>query len=309
MKIERNLNAWNNIVVKVVTDEDIEDMSWAAVIEDHGDEYLVVKMKDGRAYEYGCYANLKDSQYYLSKLVKQPELFKPLKGDENPAQEIYGLIHRRILTYGHNGPLTCEKIVETPLAQHEFYCLLRELDEIFKTSDCQYFCDSYKNYVKQFLEVNGIATEKNLAKLESARWNSRIDGIDGYAGKEELDPDAVVYFDSLIDAYIVDKDDLEYVCGDDCDEWGEYGYYLHLSPDPILNANKKLFSAVAKSKDWYDDYNKEGFNSKDGKYFFSLDKTFVNESGEAFYLVITMDPIRPKAAYMTFDEVLKEVKG
>lgn len=328
MKIKRNLNAWKNIVVKVVTDEDIEDMSWAAVIEDRGDEYLVVKMKDGRAYKYGCFANLKNSSYYLSKLVKQPELFKPLDNlssyfselvkqpevfkspdsDTNPVQEICGLIYRYVFEKGYNGILSCEKIVETPLAQHDFYCLINELDEIFKTSDRQYFCDSYKDYVKLFLEVNGIATEENLAKLESAHWNSRVDGIDGYAGKEELDPDDAVYFDSLIDTYIVDKNDLEYVRGDDCDEWGEYGYYLHLSPDPVLNANKKLFVAVAKSRDWYDEYNNEGFESKDKKHFFVLDKTFVNDLCEAFYLVITKDPIRPRAAYMTLDEVLKEVK-
>ena len=334
MKIERNLNAWKNIIVKVVTDEDIEDMAWAAVIEEHGDEYLVVNMKDGRVFKYGCFANLKDSDYVLKNLSKQPELFKPLfkpfDSNSNPAQEICGLIHRYVITKGHNGLLSCEKIAETPLAQHDFYCLIDELDEIFKTSDCQYFCDSYKHQVKLFLEVNGIATEKNLAKLESARWNSRIDGIDGYAGKKEIDPENGVDFDSLVDTYNVSKDELEIVKEDDPDEWGVSGYHLNLTPDPILNANKKLYAAIDdKFKNSYPDDDPDDFDDDSDDYCYTtkwqdwMDSDVVDlkngygimfdhttiHNDVAYYLIIRKSDPKPMALYATLEEATNVINN
>lgn len=322
MKIERNLNAWKNIVVKVVTDEDIEDMSWAAVIEVHGDEYLVVKMKDGRAYEYGCYANLKDSEYILKNLSKQPEMFRGSDRFASASNKIYELVHFYI--FKKDGFFIDEKIKEESKtsAQYDFDHLLEKVDGIFDNYADRYDCNHHKDDIIRFLKLNGIDTEENLNKLNETRWDSKTNGIDGYAGKRDLDPDASIYFDSLIDTYNVSKAELEIVKDDDDDEWGVSGYYLNLIPDPILNANKKLYEAIDnkfKNTYYYDDsdddsdddcyttkwqdwMNSNVVDLRNG-YRIMFDNTTIHND-VAYYLIIRKGDPKPVALYATLEEAV-----
>lgn len=327
MKIERNLNAWGNIVVKVITDEDIEDMSWAAVIEDHGDEYLVVKMKDGRAYKYGCFANLKDSEYILKNLSKQPEMFRGSDRFASLSNKIYELVHFYI--FKKDGFFIDEKIKEESKAsaQYDFDHLLEKVDGIFDSYADRYDCNYHKDDVIRFLKLNGIDTEENLNKLNETRWDSKTNGIDGYAGKRDLDPDVSIYFDSLVDTYNVSKAELEIVKDDDDDEWGVSGYYLNLIPDPILNANKKLYEAIDNefkntyyydnsddgsdddcyTTKWQDWMNSNVVDLKNG-YKIMFDNTTIHDD-VAYYLIIRKGDPKPVALYATLEESINVINN
>lgn len=328
MKIERNLNAWKNIIVKVVTDEDIEDMSWAAVINDHGDEYLVVKMKDGRAFKYGCFANLKDSEYILKNLSKQPEMFRASDRFASASNKIYELVHFCI--FEKDGFFIDEKIKKESKesAQYDFDHLLEKVGGMFDTSTERYDCNHYKDDVIQFLKVNEIDTEENLKKLNETRWDSKTNGIDGYAGKKDLDPEDSIYFDGLVDTYNVSKAELEIIKDDNPDAWGVSGYYLNLTPDPILNANKKLYAAIDdKFKNFYPDDDPDDSDDDSDDYCYTtkwqdwidsdvvdlkngyrimFDNTTIHND-VAYYLVIRKGDPKPVALYATLEEAVNVI--
>lgn len=64
------LKGWRNIEVLPEIEEKIDDISFIVEYSRYGDEYLVIGTRDGRTYEYGCYANLKfEPHNYLRKPV------------------------------------------------------------------------------------------------------------------------------------------------------------------------------------------------------------------------------------------------
>ena len=80
------LNNWGGISVKADIDEKMEDIVLAIKYEDHGDDFLLIKTKDG-TYEYGWWLNrerdfypkydeLYDGIYDWTKLfIRRPYLF------------------------------------------------------------------------------------------------------------------------------------------------------------------------------------------------------------------------------------------
>jgi len=327
MKIERTLAAWSHIIMKVVTDEDIEDMEWAVVAGDHGDQYLYVKTKDKHLYKYGCFANLKYVTLPISYLMTQPKLFKELGA--TTSNEIYRLVHREFYEKDYSGFLSHEdirKCSSTRSAEFYFDQFLTELEVIHNTSKYMYDCNSHKDDVMKFLIKNEIDTEENIEKLNSAHWDSRIDGVDGVAGKQDISDEKSIYFESLGDVYVANKEDLEIVNDYDPDEYGYTGYYLNVEPDLKLAANKKLYASIfgeesiknantwsddrddydydVDSNEWCDGINDEGFKFPSGVEVL-FDRTVVKgEDNEAYYLVVDNTQPRPLAAYMNFDDVI-----
>lgn len=321
MKIERTLNAWKGIVVKVVTDEDVEDMEWAAVLEDHGDEYLIVKTKDKKLYKYGCFANLKNAEYTLKNLVKKPEMYGNIDSHKT-SNEIYFLVDRNLYDFRC---FRVKKCYSKDAAQRQFDRFIELLNNIHDSSDDIYDSSSHIGEVIRFLTENGIDTEENIEKVNTAHWDSKINGINGIAGKKDISGSQKIYFESMGDVYVVDEDDLETVDADNEDEWGFSGQYLNVEPDKKLNANKHLYALVFGEEslieeDDDDDYghgyddendcwqdwmnNDEVELSDDVTILF--DKTFVDEkSGEALYLVIDKSDRKPVAQYIDAAAVMK----
>jgi hypothetical protein len=306
-KIERTLHAWKDIVVKVVTDEDMDDMEWAVVTKDHGDEWLIVKTKDKKVYKYGCFANLKNADYILNHLITKPVMYK--EDCANTSNDIYNRVYSDF--FQRTGGLYSDREIKLysskKSAQFEFDYFIDWLNDTHETSKDRY--DSRKSHideVKAFLEKNDIATPENVDKLNNAGWDSRIDGVDGIAGKEDITEDGDIYFESLGDVYIVSKDDLETVEDNEPDEWGYTGSYLNFEPDPQLAAEKRLIDTLG--EEWDDsmhncDYEVELFD----KVVTLFDQLYLDpETGEALYLVIDKRGGRPKAAYMTLEEAVSQ---
>lgn len=64
------LEGWVDIKVLPEIEEKFEDILFVVEYRRYGDEYLIIGTRDGRVYEYGCYANLKFDFYdYLRKPV------------------------------------------------------------------------------------------------------------------------------------------------------------------------------------------------------------------------------------------------
>lgn len=316
MKIERTLRAYSNIIVKVVTDEDIEDMEWAVVTEDHGDEYLIVKTKDKKLYKYGCFANLKHAEYKLGQLMRKPEMYGKIAYDAS--NEICWFIDRNLYD---DSSFRARKCYSKDDAQREFNSFINFLHEIHEKYDDIYDSSSHKDDTIRFLKENGIDTKENLEKLNSAPWDSRVDGINGIAGKDDISEKTKVYFENLVDAYVVDKDDLETVDAYNEDEWGVGGYYLNVEPDKRLNANKSLYALVFgeesliggdkwRDYDDDDDYWEDWMNNDEvvlsDHVTVLFQKTFIDEeTGEALYLVIYNSGSRPVAQYLNTEAVME----
>lgn len=324
MKIERTLAAWDHIIMKVVTDEDIEDMEYAVVAGDHGDQYLYVKTKDGHLYKYGCFANLKYATLPIPYLMTQPKLFKELK---TKTSEVYWLVHRQLYEDDYRSSFRREdirKCYSKETAQRTFDGFIEQLNCIHDTCNEMYDDNDHKDDAMKFLIKNEIDTKENIEKLNSAHWDSRIDGVDGVAGKRDISDEKSIYFESLGDVYVVNKEDLEIVNDYDPDEYGYTGYYLNVEPDLKLAANKKLYASIfgeesiknantwsddmddydydADSNEWCDGMNDEGFKFPSGVEVL-FDRTVVKaEDNEAYYLVVDNTQPRPLAAYMPFDD-------
>lgn len=298
MKIERTLEAYGDIVVKVVTDEDVEDMEWAVVLEDHDDEYLVVKTKDKEVYRYGCFENLKHSKC----LVKEPELYGKL--DSTAANDIHRLVIYNLRSWHFNSPRKCLSKEE---AQIDFDYFINRLNGIHEQTKCIYDCNCYKMDVVEFLRENDIETMENVRKLNFAKWDSKVDGVDGIAGKEDISDWDQIYFETIGDVYVVQKEDLEVVENYDTDEWGFGGYYLNIEPDKRLNANKSLFANVS-DKPWQDWMNDTSVRLTDSVIAL-FDRTFIDgKSGEALYLVIRKEGNEnPSATYLDAETIMSLV--
>ena len=312
-KIERTLNAWHHLVVKVKTDENLEDMEWAVVLEDHGDEYLIVKTKDEKIYKYGCFANLRDSKWIMDDLMRKPEMYKELDG--TTSNDIYFLIDRELYDFSS---FSAKRYYSKEDAQWHFDYVMNRLIEIHESSKYTYDSNSHKHEAGLFLKKNGINTEENLQKLNETPWDSRIDGVDGIAGKEDISGWDHIYFESIRDVYIIDESDLEIVEDDETDEYGYGGYYLNIKPDKKLHANMALYEAVVSDNedededDWDDgndrwnawqDINECNLSESIKALFYH---TFIDEeTGEALYLIVDKSGRKPTAGYFDMAAVLK----
>lgn len=326
MKIERTLAAWSHIIMKVVTDEDIEDMEWAVVAGDHGDQYLYVKTKDKKLYKYGCFANLKYTTFPIPYLMTQPKLFKELK---TKTSEVYWLVHRQLYEDDYRSSFRREdirKCYSKETAQRTFDGFIEQLNSIHDTCNEMYDDNDHKDDAMKFLIKNEIDTEENIEKLNSAYWDSRIDGVDGIAGKRDISGCNCIYFEHLGDVYVVNKEDLEIVNDYDPDEYGCTGYYLNVEPDLKLVANKKLYASIFGEESiknantwtddddyddephevdcsvWCDSYNEESFRFPSGVEVMFNRTVVKEETNEVYYLVVDNTSERPLAAYMTFDD-------
>lgn len=187
----QNLILGNYDKIKVIPEieEKIEDIDLMIKYTNYGDEYLVVR-SNGKYYEYGWWqARIGHPDYEaLDKpwtdryYIRKPKLYFKYDKKCELSNDIYWLfteyIHDRIL----NRPL---RKYSKERAQSDFDYYLWRMKE-YTESGIIYHNDDDENEVIRYLEVNDIKTEDNLAKLEEIKFNSRIDGADGIAGKREI---------------------------------------------------------------------------------------------------------------------------
>ena len=190
MKLQTSLGNWGGIICNCVTDEEIGDIKLAIKYEDHGDDFLYVRTYSEEEYEYGYWFNRKtcftdfdparnngESDEYF---IKRPILFKePQDRYCTLSNNIHRIIERYIMDYGWFIP---KKSMDP---EYDIkYALINILEEINNNQNTMYDFNSYKKYLYSFITKNDLG-EEWINKVNSIKWDSKINGFDGIAGKRE----------------------------------------------------------------------------------------------------------------------------
>ena len=199
MKLYDSLHNYGRIIVEVVTDEDVKDISLAIKYNDHGDEFLYIRTYSGEEYKYGYWLNRPGGEYV--SFLKKPTLYKRVDKRCGFSNDVFCTLHdddhgiRTWMGIGAAG----------------------------KFDNAQWRFDYVMWRVKDLIE-----TEGNLEKVESITWDSRINGFDGVAGKRAANN--YLYGDRVTEvlyrgrAFDVKK--LNYSVAN-TDEWGCNTYMLN----------------------------------------------------------------------------------
>lgn len=232
------INAWKNIALAAGVDEKPEDIHIAILYHDHGDDFLFIQTKDGHQYEYGFWCNLKHHKNYedLLPVDEDPEKefirnpFLVVNRLDDDAKVSNKLL--RALGEALDGPRRSygfDYVTDVPsYAQWRFEQALAAFDDAWG-SKVFYDYSSKKAGIQDFLKHNNIDTPENLQLLDNAHLSSKVDGIDGVAGKKAvnetcLSGDGVKFV--IVDGQDRIKD-LVYT-ESDWDEWGFPTKYLPL---------------------------------------------------------------------------------
>ena len=220
VKIEKKLEGiilknWRSVAVLVELDESIEDIELAIKYEDHGDDFLIIKTKD-QLFEYGWYLNRLGYPDYGSKsfeldnsFVKKPTLYYKFDERSSLSNEIFRYVHEYITDWhGHT------KQYSKSMAQLRFDWYIEFMNDVSHRGVTYDHSKKDRDILMDFLEKNDIKTDENLAKLDSVKFSSKINGADGIAGKKELSFDRSNLHGDYIDfiyhkGKFVDLDDVK----------------------------------------------------------------------------------------------------
>lgn len=197
------LRDWGGINVVADIDEKIEDIRVAVKYSDHGDDFLFIKTKDGKAYEYGWYIGRRDvfcpdyDRLIESPnnwgFIRKPKLSCAFDAKCSLSNEIYFYVDRTF-DNGHHFDIPR---IDTPVyAQIKFDGYVRFMDEVYRRG-ITYHKEKDKDFIERYLKDNNILTEENLNKLHSIRFSSGENGIDGSAGKRERYADKILEGDKI----------------------------------------------------------------------------------------------------------------
>lgn len=229
------LSNWGGLILEANVEEDLDQIKVAVKYRDHGDEFLLVKTDDNQCYEYGWWLNRRgtpdyfdlDRHYYENYFIRKPVLFKKLDERSSESNRVYFEFNNEyagILNRSTNSIIKCKSQTE---AQRRFDYVCSAVDGVADRV-IWFHGDEYKRDALEFLKVNGIDTEDNLRRVNRINWDSKINGIHGFAGKRSGNPDYisgdeiewVFYKKRFIDGTKISA--KRYVNND---EWGEFGRF------------------------------------------------------------------------------------
>ena len=213
MKMQDVLENWGGITLNVVTDEDIQDINLAIKYHDHGDEFLYVRTNSGEEYEYGYWLNRKNcfSDFDINKnsgesdrlFLKRPILFSVPDKHSEVSNSIFREIHSNGLQEWMDfGP----RKYDSDIARLRFERVIKRIKIYLSNANTQgimYHQDDTKKYLLTFIELNGLG-EEYVKQVNEVKWNSRINGFDGIAGKRE--GDNILLGDGICDIYYRGKE-------------------------------------------------------------------------------------------------------
>ena len=185
---ETILRNWDGINVIANIDEKLEDIMVAVKYSDHGDDFLFVKTKDGKMYEYGWYICRRDvicpdyDELIKSQddwgFIRKPELFCAYDKRCVLGNKIYRFVSGEFYDY-----ILMQTIRDDPsIAQWKFNYYVKFMGEIYDQR-ITYHKEEHKEMIRDYLTVNEILTQDNLDKLNGVKFTSGENGIDGTAGK------------------------------------------------------------------------------------------------------------------------------
>ena len=232
------LGNYGGVRVDAKVDEKMEDVKLIIEYDDHGDEFLIVKTKDNNIYEYGWYLNRICTMDYDDVInsesdcgfIRKPKLF--YKDDKHCefSNKIYWEFDRRFENSFKYVKGYKQHSMED--AQYRFDKFIeymhREVEPVGIIYDLSRY--GYEQDLKHYLDKHDILTEENIVKIENVKWSSKINGIDGFAGKKSLSIDDRIYGDDIQYIYYNGKfRDIEKVKKKHSyDDWGFKRFDLSL---------------------------------------------------------------------------------
>ncbi len=187
---ETILKDWGGINVVADIDEKLEDIKLAVKYSDHGDEFLFIKTKDGKMYEYGWYIGRRDvfcpDYDDLIKspndygFIRKPRLYCAYDNRCTLGNRIYWFVEKRF--YNRYTMLTIKDDPRT--AQRKFDEYVYFMRDVYEQR-ITYHKERDEKTIRDYLTINEIMTQENLDKLNSVKFCSGENGIDGSAGKIE----------------------------------------------------------------------------------------------------------------------------
>lgn len=228
------LGNWGGIRLNANIDEELKDVNLAIQYNDHGDDFLLIRTKEN-TYEYGWWLNRKNEPEYddlyngkydwKNRFVRRPELFHKVDDKCRLSNEIYRKFDDDFKKdYFWNKNLNDN----ADMAQRKFDRFIRYMEQI-EHRGVIYHADDYEQKLMRYLEQHNISMKENNDKLKKVKWNNRINGSDGIAGKKLYD-DERLYGDSIKFIYYkgkemdVSKVKKKFVI----DEWGVETFGLSL---------------------------------------------------------------------------------
>lgn len=228
------LGNWGGIRLNAKIDEKIEDVVLAIQYDDRGDDFLLIRTKD-QTYEYGWWLNrdfypeydeLYNNQCDWQRwFVRRPELFHKFDNRCKLSNEI---CWRYDDDFEKDYWRRKNLIVNSEMAQYKLNRFIEYMEQVEHVG-ITYHADNYKQKLMRYLVSHDILTEENIAKLDKVKWNSRINGSDGIAGKHLYEYDRL-YGDSIEFIYYKGKkrDISKVKMKFDTDEWGTETFNLSL---------------------------------------------------------------------------------
>ena len=214
------LKGWGGCDVELRLDEVPKDIWMLIKYSDHGDEYLVVGTTDKKIFRYGCFANLK--WYKYMEFIRKPELFRKLDDRGIVSNTIFFELENKLrkspMSFGYD-----KKYSSKEYAQYVFDGVICFICRMADTADAFFDYEDRKGNILVWLELNGIANEDNIKKLnDTAFHNKRKDKTIGISGKEDISTREVLVVDDVefiyINDHLVKPDKVLTNCY--TDEWG-----------------------------------------------------------------------------------------
>jgi len=227
MKMQETLHNWGGLTLNVITDEEIKDICLAIKYNDHGDDFLYIRTYSGEEYEYGywlsrrdCWADFdpaKNNGESDDMFIRRPMLFKK-PNDPSISNETIWYLNR---VFGEEFSYKAREKTSVEEINAVLLGIQNIIDEYPNTI---YDIEYSKDRLLRIIKKNGL----NTKIIDKVKWNSRIGGFDGIAGKKE--GYNILYGDTAISVLYRGKDfdikKLTYSI-DHEDEWGCCTYKLN----------------------------------------------------------------------------------
>lgn len=184
------LTNWGGYNVKPNVEETDDEIKLMVLYEDHGDKFIIIRTKEGNTYEYGYYLNRSNGYWGF---VRTPQLFTAVDKWSTLANRTFAYLEERLFKEEFTNiwfPIKKPRICSKAYAQEIFNNIVVYFDEIYALK-IHYEEPYHKEEVLKFLKNNEIDTQDNLKRYEAIKWTSKIDGIDGIAGKRPYDRDYI----------------------------------------------------------------------------------------------------------------------
>lgn len=187
------LGNWGGIRLRAEIEEKLEDIDLIIKYNDHGDDFLVIR-SNGKYYEYGYWLNRKFQPEYdviISSqrdygFIRKPKLFCAFDKNCILANKIYFDMKHRFYETEWMRSDFIRKEYDQSYAQYSFDKFIEYMGEVYDKGII-YHQEDIRRDAEKYLETNGILTQENINKLDEVKWTSRIDEVDGIAGKKECD--------------------------------------------------------------------------------------------------------------------------